>query len=292
MRLLESNQKRQTHLLVGFLLGGFIPTCYAQTFVEIAKLENIMNSISRRQFLKIAGGFGLALSIPSIKIESASAQSIDQVWCQANLNPILFDVTEYGTLSISDYPEPKIRKDAYDICSNWSKDPQALVYEIDSCTPLSWKVADLHRDFIEDKLDSMNDSLYELLGSQIAVNKVLSSFRESVGDSDCPQVVRSWVEELNQDDFSYVVSAIENWLNEEPNWSYECEYFDSCAGGQRAALDFFRCIDQDCLDQLGIVIVEGEHPGSTYYAAELRADLEEANEIALNESIPVRFRLI
>ncbi len=251
-----------------------------------------MNSISRRQFLKIAGGFGLALSIPSIKIESASAQSIDQVWCQANLNPILFDVTEYGTLSISDYPEPKIRKDAYDICSNWSKDPQALVYEIDSCTPLSWKVADLHRDFIEDKLDSMNDSLYELLGCQIAVNKVLTGVRESIGDSDDPQVVKSWIEEMNQVDFSYVVSVIENWLNEEPNWSYECEYFDSCADGQRAALDFFRCIDQDCLDQLGIVIVEGEHPGSTYYAAELRADLEEANEIALNESIPVRFRLI
>jgi hypothetical protein len=29
---------------VGFLLGGFIPTCYAQTFVEIAKLENQMKA--------------------------------------------------------------------------------------------------------------------------------------------------------------------------------------------------------------------------------------------------------
>jgi hypothetical protein len=97
---------------------------------------------------------------------------------------------------------------------------------------------------------------------------------------------------MNQADFSYLVSVIENWLNEEPHWSYECEYFDSCADGQRAALDFFRYIDQNSLDQLGIVIVEGEHPGSTYYAAELRADLKETNEIALNESIPVRFRLV
>jgi hypothetical protein len=273
-------------------LGGFIPTCYAQTFVEIAKLEKIMNSISRRQFLKIAAGFGLALSMPSIKIESASSHSIDQVWHQANLNPILFDVTEYGTLSISDYPEPKIRKDTYDICSNWSQDHQKLVYAIESCTPLSWKVTDLHRDFIEEKLDSMSDSLYELLGCQIAVNKVLSDVRENIGDSDCPEVVKLWIEEMNQADFSYLVSAIENWLNEEPHWSYECEYFDSCADGQRAALDFFRYIDQNSLDQLGIVIVEGEHPGSTYYAAELRADLKEANEIALNELIPVRFRLV
>jgi len=42
MRLLASNQKRLTHLLVGFLLGGFIPTCYALTCVEMAKLEKYM----------------------------------------------------------------------------------------------------------------------------------------------------------------------------------------------------------------------------------------------------------
>jgi len=27
--------------MAGFLLGGFIPTCYTQTFVEVAKLEKL-----------------------------------------------------------------------------------------------------------------------------------------------------------------------------------------------------------------------------------------------------------
>jgi hypothetical protein len=40
---------------VGFLLGGFIPTCYAHTFVEIAKLENQMkaeNLKASREYIK------------------------------------------------------------------------------------------------------------------------------------------------------------------------------------------------------------------------------------------------
>ena len=40
---LKSNHGATTHLLVGFLLGGFIPTCYTQTGVEIAKLEKKMS---------------------------------------------------------------------------------------------------------------------------------------------------------------------------------------------------------------------------------------------------------
>jgi hypothetical protein len=40
---------------------------------------------------------------------------------------------------------------------------------------------------------------------------------------------------------------------------------------------------------LGVDIVEGEHPGSTYYAAELRGNIDEANRAAEAAGIPVRF---
>jgi hypothetical protein len=36
-------------------------------------------------------------------------------------------------------------------------------------------------------------------------------------------------------------------------------------------------------------VIDGEHPGSTYYAAELRVDIEEANRAAEAAGMPVRF---
>lgn len=45
-------------------------------------------------------------------------------------------------------------------------------------------------------------------------------------------------------------------------------------------------------EELGIKIVEGEHPGSTYYAAELRVPVEDANEAAARLELPFRFRQV
>ena len=45
----------------------------------------------------------------------------------------------------------------------------------------------------------------------------------------------------------------------------------------------------DDLETLGVDVIEGEHPGSTYYAAELRGDIDEANRAAKKIGLPVRF---
>jgi len=39
-----------------------------------------------------------------------------------------------------------------------------------------------------------------------------------------------------------------------------------------------------------VEIIEGEHPGSSYYAAELRQDVEYANQLARNIGLEFRFR--
>jgi len=44
------------------------------------------------------------------------------------------------------------------------------------------------------------------------------------------------------------------------------------------------------LEELGIVIVEGCHPGSTYYAAELRNDVDNANITARKLGLKYRFK--
>lgn len=57
---------------------------------------------------------------------------------------------------------------------------------------------------------------------------------------------------------------------------------------QGAALLFWRDGDLDPAD-FGIVVVEGEHPGSSYYAAELRGSIEYANVQAQKLGAAVRF---
>ena len=43
-------------------------------------------------------------------------------------------------------------------------------------------------------------------------------------------------------------------------------------------------------DALGVVIVEGDRPGSSYFAAELRNELADANAAAQRLGLPFRFR--
>ena len=79
-----------------------------------------MNTISRRKFLKLASGIGLGIAIAPLQLDAASPRNLDRLWQQANQTPLLFDVTEYGTLSVADYPEPKTRREVFGISSNWN----------------------------------------------------------------------------------------------------------------------------------------------------------------------------
>ena len=240
-----------------------------------------MNPISRRQFLKLASGIGLGIAIAPLKLEAASTATLNRVWRQANQTPLLFDVTEYGTLSVANYPEPKTRREVFDISRNWNESPTMLAHIADSCIPLSWFVADLHREALEEHLDSIDESL-----------QIKSNIRKRWGDSDSPEVIQEWLGNLKGKEFKSVIQDIDRWLAAEPNWTHEWEYFEAWADGQRAALNFFRGIDLDGVSGIHIDIVEGEHPGSTYYAAELAMDPEEANAIAAHEGIPLRFRRV
>jgi hypothetical protein len=56
-------------------------------------------------------------------------------------------------------------------------------------------------------------------------------------------------------------------------------------------MSFFQDMDGEMLDALGVVIVEGDHPGSTYFAAELRGEMNVANAVAEREGLPFPFRV-
>ena len=82
--------------------------------------------------------------------------------------------------------------------------------------------------------------------------------------------------------------VVTDWLAEPIDWD-EHVWFPDDIGSMGAAKAFFDSLDFDTLDALGIKIVEGEYPGSTYYAAELRIGIDEANVAAAGLGVPVRF---
>lgn len=57
-----------------------------------------------------------------------------------------------------------------------------------------------------------------------------------------------------------------NWMRQQ----WFPSVFDHCWSGQSASLGFFSDLGADVLKTLGVVIIEGEHPGSSHFAAELR----------------------
>ncbi len=84
------------------------------------------------------------------------------------------------------------------------------------------------------------------------------------------------------------VRKIDEWLKEPIDWS-QSEWFGNRTA-QGGALEFFRDQPRELLEQLGVVVIEGEHPGSSYYAAELREDIDKANEVAAALKLPFRFK--
>jgi hypothetical protein len=86
-----------------------------------------------------------------------------------------------------------------------------------------------------------------------------------------------------------IVAQIRNWFSESPDWGSEEEYLSDAATAQSVAMNYFENLDSKSLDLLCVEIVEGECPGSSYWAAELCCSIEEANAAAIGGRLPVRF---
>jgi hypothetical protein len=87
-----------------------------------------------------------------------------------------------------------------------------------------------------------------------------------------------------------VVGAIRDWFSEAPYWgSDEEDYLPWEATAQGIAMNHFKNMDFQSLDLLGVEVVEGDNPCSSYYSAELCYSIEEANAAAEAAGLRVRF---
>ncbi len=203
----------------------------------------------------------------------------------------IFEVCDGGTLRMADHAEAETRAEFYEyVAAFWSRSPKELAAAMNQCQPLAWAVHQIYSEVRDGLVADLEDA--QAAGGESELRLATLRARLETMPEEPEEGASEWVLNLTRAEFeSTVVPEIEKWFGEPPDWSFEDDYLPESGTAQGAALAFFRDMDADDLETLGVDIVEGEHPGSTYYAAELCVDIDEANRAAEAAGIPVRFVL-
>jgi hypothetical protein len=179
-----------------------------------------------------------------------------------------FEVNDSGTIRYANFAESSKRSDYYYVYENDLSTPAQLISETDKCQPLAWHIGDLYSAYREDT----------------AHPERLLTLPEEPEDG-----WKDWVLKMDEQAFDRLTDSIMAWFDAEPDWTYEEDYIPDRATAQGAALAYFND-ERELCQQLGIKIVDGEYPGSSYYAAELRGTVEAANAAAESAGLAIRFR--
>lgn len=239
--------------------------------------------MNRRDFLASLAALG-AGALALFRAGEATELQVAEAWTRLQEDPCWFDVCGRTILVPGDWSDwGRTRRDVYDLPVAYLGSPADVVDCVDGCAPLAshfGTLAEQRREEIEEELADSELSL----AARYRLRKLLKALRD-----DPDEGWRDWVRHEGAAGVPQFADAIADWLEEEPDLG-ESEWFPMHSGPQGQALGFFSSLDTATLRELGVVIVEGEHPGSTYYAAELRAGCGEANEAAARLRLPVRFR--
>ena len=215
--------------------------------------------MNRREFLISLAALGGAVALPLDGLAKTPDTVVDELWAQALEQPLTFYVNEYGALSadaVEGYPTTRKELLGYD--------------DVASREELIALVED----------DGYVESVIEC------------EFSDTGAWFDDPEILsddwRDWLVVTDDETIDRLIGRVNDWINDLPD---ERDYERADLGGSSGrghALRFFRD-DFEYGDDFDIVIVEGDCPGSSYFAAELRMDIDEANAYAVAYCIPIRF---
>ena len=197
-----------------------------------------------------------------------------------------YEVAGHGTLSDPRVAGPKVRADVFERLSlGIIRTTDELISEVDDCVPLASHfsiLAETHLASIEEELEDEGSGLGFIARRRLAFLAAALRHDPDTGWHD-------WVAHEGDPGLAGFKERIEDWLAQGIDWD-EAEWFDSGWSGQNAALGFFSGLDAQVRKLLGVVIIEGEHPGSSYYAAELQGEIGPANQAAQALGLAFRFR--
>lgn len=216
--------------------------------------------ISRRDFLKILVSSGAWAAWP-FDVSAATDPEVEGVWADACREPVLFDV-EDRTIYAPWASYPQTYGEVVDICSDYSTREGVLA------------AFDVHYD--------LQNHFYNALEN--AASEEGSLAQRLTENLEMDDAVIAWLQQAPVEELS---SVIDHWLGTDLPDLYEMPLH---AGPMGEAYAFFQNQAFGTLRRLGISIVEGDHPGSSYYAAELRVTIQSANDAAAGMGLPIRFR--
>ena len=245
--------------------------------------------MDRRAFLQAVAGIGIASLLPTAALGELTESVIDEVWDELESAPIEFAVENGRTLVIPDYPDPKTRMDVFELSERCVESAKSLAMELDYCTPLAWHVGSVSEDLKEEALYYLEEALEEQELPREEISKRLALEQSKWPDIEDPDALAEWLMQVDEEKFAYVAASVRDWLHAEPSWGWEGDYYSDYAHGQSAALAFFRQQPYEVLESLGVEIIEGDCPGSSYFAAELHCDIADANRLAEEMGLPIRF---
>lgn len=236
--------------------------------------------LNRREFLQSLIALGASFSVPV----NATPEQIEAVWEKAQSDPWYFDVNNSNTISVSGYQQDETWGDVFCVSTRSLKTPDDVISEIHSCQPLISHFQHLAELELDDLIQELENDPPPSPQRRRKLQKALKSM-----ESDPDYGWEDWIKLEGHAGVPRFRDEIEEWLAEPADY-LQFEWFPMSYGGQGQAKVFFEDLDPNTLDALGVVIIEGEHPGSTYYAAELRQDIDDANTVAEELGLPFRFR--
>ncbi|MDO9597018.1 MAG: hypothetical protein Q7J47_04785 [Azoarcus sp.] len=219
--------------------------------------------MDRRTFLKTLASFGASIALP-IDLATASQDEVDEAWIEAARTWDLFVVGEYRTLWYANFEEPTTRYEAYGFCEVSDVSESIVERHCDMYEPIQ----QLYRDHLRKQDPALEAAVIDELAD---VNWL------------------EWYREAKGSDQSAIESILDSWLCDAPDPCQEWEDYYANGDAQGAAYTRFQREDSELMDALGIVVIEGDCPGSSYFAAQLHTPVEEANRIAAERGWSIRF---
>lgn len=236
--------------------------------------------MNRRNFPARLLALGASAALP-VPVVQASPEQIDAAWQELQHSPLLSAVDRDLIILDPLARDPVFRHDVYSLDERdfETSDTVICMAEFSRFELRLWKMAK----------DRYVEAVGQLRG-ELTVDERhrVQTFVESY-EADIDEGWRCCVEWEGAPGLPMIRAAYELWLDQELD-DGDIEYLPPESGQRGKAWRFFDAFDPAALARLGVVVVDGDHAGSSCRYAKLTFAIDQANAAAQDLGVPFRFR--